>query len=98
MESRFARGMGDKELEIRFSTTVFWAFYSNRHAILARKKTRQHFDGLEKTEFYTHHKNIRLNSCLLALLTLFDSSENLGNCFPIVNQLKPGAYAKCLGD
>lgn len=31
-----SRGVGDKELEIRFSTTVFWAIYSNRHAILAR--------------------------------------------------------------
>ena len=31
-----ARGVGDKELEIRLSTTVFWAIYSNRHAILAR--------------------------------------------------------------
>ena len=32
-----SRGVGDKELEIRLSTTVFWAIYSNRHAILARK-------------------------------------------------------------
>ena len=31
-----SRGVGDKELEIRLSTTVFWAVYSNRHAILAR--------------------------------------------------------------
>ena len=32
-----SRGVGDKELEIRFSTTLFWAIFSNRHAILARK-------------------------------------------------------------
>ena len=37
-----SRGVGDKELEIRFSTTVFWAIYSNRHAILARNKLSLH--------------------------------------------------------
>jgi len=28
--------LGDKDLEIKFSTTLFWAIFSNRHAILAR--------------------------------------------------------------
>jgi len=37
-KGKISRGVGDKELEIRLSTTVFWAIYSNRHAILARNK------------------------------------------------------------
>jgi len=35
-----SRGVEDKELAIRLSTTVFWAIYSNRHAILARKTSQ----------------------------------------------------------
>ncbi len=34
----FHAGVVDKHLEIRFSTTVFWAILSKRHAILARKR------------------------------------------------------------